>query len=278
MGFFSDVFNTTTTYGNDQPSTTLTSLPTTFKMYHPKIHYYFRRVDDEVVLCNLVSQQTNNQVNQLFTPLNNHTVGMIDENLQISDHCNDDVDTLFELTRRNLTFLHEFIPTITLAGNDKRSISNFIDTCNQRYNQFIPQHIMLTAAIWYRNEMAGLVAIQNFNPSNCNCEVGYWIGQEFQSKGIAIRAVRQFCRDLFQTSAPISTTSTTSMACNETHGPVINSYVHKIIFKVDAENTRSCKLCEKLQCTKEGYLREHEFYHNKFHDVVYYALLRSDIN
>ncbi|KAF0976960.1 hypothetical protein FDP41_004255 [Naegleria fowleri] len=167
--------------------------PNTFKIYNPKMHYYFRRVDDEVVLCNLVSRH-------LFTSSYDHLFDVTKDKLELSNNdqtnnYSDDVDTLFELINRNLTFLQEFIPTISLAGNNKQSVNNFIDSCNQRFKHSTPQYVMLTVAIWYKNEMAGLVGIQNFNAANFNCEVGYWIGQEFQSKGIAIRAVRQFCRD-----------------------------------------------------------------------------------
>ncbi|EFC47149.1 acetyltransferase [Naegleria gruberi] len=137
----------------------------------------------------------------------------------------------------------------------------FIDGSNSRY-LIGDERTVLTSGIWYKNQLAGVIAVQNFDKSNCNCEIGYWIGEEFQGKGIATRSVQCFCKELFQ----------------KLDNSPIKSPLNKITFRVAEDNLKSIKICERIGCVKEGLLRQDEFYHGKFHNVLLYSILKSEMN
>jgi len=222
--------------------------------YNPSVHYYYRKVDDEITLCNLVSSNCTKLINA-----NQPSLPREETNYNL----------LKDLIDRNEEYLSEFIPSIT-SMTQPTALYAYLDGCNQHFFNSIPKEVSLTSAIWYKGSLVGLVAVQKYESGSFSCEVGYWIGAEFQGKGIAYRAVVAFCRELFQ-KYPIDEE-------DEGSGMIVKCFVNKIMFKVSCDNLKSIKLCEKMKCTREGHLRSHEYYHSSFHDIYLYSLLRSDMD
>ena len=55
----------------------------------------------------------------------------------------------------------------------------------------------MTAVIWYRDQLAGIVQLENIDWERRLTEIGYWLGEEFQGKGIATMAVRALVEHAF---------------------------------------------------------------------------------
>lgn len=53
------------------------------------------------------------------------------------------------------------------------------------------------AGIWYRGELVGLVDLFNINWARRVAEIGYWLGKEFQGKGLATTACRALAQHAF---------------------------------------------------------------------------------
>ena len=52
--------------------------------------------------------------------------------------------------------------------------------------------------IFYDGEFAGCIEIMHISDTNRNCELGYWLGKPFWSRGIMTEAVREMIRHGFE--------------------------------------------------------------------------------
>ena len=84
-------------------------------------------------------------------------------------------------------------------------------------------------------------------------EIGYGIAESQHGKGIGKAAVALLVDKLFA-----------------------ETDIHKLIAYVAAENTPSCRILERLNFQREGYLREHYVIQGKRVDEVLFSLLRQD--
>ncbi len=84
-------------------------------------------------------------------------------------------------------------------------------------------------------------------------EIGYVTAMHCQGEGIASEAMRALVEHLFAADG-----------------------LRKLTAEVDADNTASIKLLERLGFTKEAHLRQHETTHIGLRDVLLYGLLAED--
>jgi ribosomal-protein-serine acetyltransferase len=92
-----------------------------------------------------------------------------------------------------------------------------------------------------------------FGPFNVAGDIGYWIGAEFEGRGLVTRA----CRALID------------------YG-FADAGLHRIVIRAATENTRSRAVPERLGFTQEGVAREEGLSATGFHDLVVYGLLAHE--
>ncbi|KAL9648200.1 hypothetical protein ABK040_009204 [Willaertia magna] len=226
-----------------------------------------------------------------------------------------DSQLLFELIKKNKDYLNKYIPTV-LTLNTLSMVSNYVTHIYNIYlygkGLFCKAKTYLTIGIWYKNNLIGLIAIQNIDLNNHWIEIGYWIGEEFQGKGIVTKSLSFFCKDIlgclnfcenyqdiynYQNNNFINYNNNTpnnnninfnndnnnnnninnNNINNNDKGGILSFHVNKCVFKVAVDNEKSVKVCERIGAKREALFRKHEFYHNEYHDIYMYGLLKEDL-
>ncbi len=107
--------------------------------------------------------------------------------------------------------------------------------------------------IWYRNELCGLIDMHNGVREIMKLEIGYWLAEEFQGKGIMVRACEGIIKYAF-----------TEMGFN------------KIVIKCAEDNLKSQAIPQKLNFFEEGIERDGQFLHADYINLKVYSLLKKE--
>ena len=86
-----------------------------------------------------------------------------------------------------------------------------------------------------------------------SAEFGYVLNPRFGGKGYATEAARALVTSLFATEN-----------------------FHRIFAKMDARNTASQRLCERLGLRKEAHFKEDEWFKNEWTDTLIYSVLKNE--
>lgn len=159
-----------------------------------------------------------------------------------------EVSPIFETISAERKYLGEWLPFVdhTLELSDTQ---NFID------NLEVSDTKDLTYAIYYRNQFAGLAGLKDPDYDNKKIEIGYWISEKFQHKGI----VTQSCKKLIEYAFD-------------------NLKMNRIQLKAATENIKSQKVAERLGFTREGIERDGELHKRGYVDLVVYGLLKKNFS
>ncbi len=105
------------------------------------------------------------------------------------------------------------------------------------------------------NNVIGRVGVYKIDDQNKIGEIGYWLAENYQGKGImtqSVKAIIDFCFS--------------------------NLQLNRLEIKCGVENVKSNAIPEKLNFTKEGVIKQGERLHDTYIDLNFYALLRDNRN
>lgn len=102
-------------------------------------------------------------------------------------------------------------------------------------------------------EVCGVISLKEMNHMMNYAEIGYQVGEQFQGRGIATKAIGLLLDKIFS-KTPLRR---------------IMAYVHD-------ENIASCRVLGKLGFQREGLLREHFIINGKTVNEILFALLKSE--
>jgi len=108
-------------------------------------------------------------------------------------------------------------------------------------------------AIWYKGALAGQIGYNFFDRENRRTEIGYWLGESFQGKGLITRACKVLIGNAFT-----------------------NLNINRIEIRCCIGNQKSRKIPEKLGFKMEGIARQAEWLHDHFEDLAVYAMLADE--
>ncbi|HEX8283776.1 MAG TPA: GNAT family N-acetyltransferase [Pyrinomonadaceae bacterium] len=108
-------------------------------------------------------------------------------------------------------------------------------------------------AIWHRGEMAGQIEYNYIDWVNRATELGYWLGAEFQGRGLVTKSCRALIEHAFGELG-----------------------LNRVAMRCAVENRRSRRVPERLGFRQEGVLSQAEWMHDHFHDLVVYAVLAAE--
>ena len=110
-------------------------------------------------------------------------------------------------------------------------------------------------AIRDNGQFVGLIGFKSTDPENFRTEIGYWLREESQGKGIMTRAVDRLCRFAFD-----------------------NMNMNRVQIRCAVGNTRSGNIPRRLGFRLEGVERAGELLTGgKFVDVEVYSMLKEDM-
>ena len=112
---------------------------------------------------------------------------------------------------------------------------------------------VVATGIWHAGTFSGVVSFVGINPGCRSAMIGYWLGAEYEGKGIMTRA----CKALIDYGFG-------------------DLSLNRIVIRAATENVRSQAVPLRLGFTREGVEREAEWLNDHFLDMIVYSMLRSE--
>ena len=170
------------------------------------------------------------------------------------------VDT--EIILKELS-LEEVLPIFTTLDNSRDYFSEWLpfvehtkqisDTLVAVENLMSKDSNNLTYAIYYQNQFVGLVGLKDADTANHKMEIGYWLSENHQKKGIMTRA----CRAMIDYAFDVLETN-------------------RVQLKTATGNKKSQQVAERLGFKQEGIERDGELHSRGYVDLIVFSLLKSE--
>jgi ribosomal-protein-serine acetyltransferase len=172
----------------------------------------------------------------------------IDEDLHLEKIKKSHAAPVFEIIQRDRNYLRRWLPFVDQTRYVK-------DT--EKYVGLIlsPRHRDQNAVytVWFRGKLAGLAGFKEIDPVNHKTEIGYWLAEQMQGKGIMTRTVKKMIDFGFR-----------------------NMNMNRIQIKVAVGNFKSAAIPHRLGLKFEGIERNGEFHTDRYYDLEVFSILKAD--
>ncbi|UYQ92788.1 GNAT family N-acetyltransferase [Chitinophaga horti] len=148
-------------------------------------------------------------------------------------------------SRKNL---RRFLPWVDYNTNEEHSL-RFIQLMQRKADD----QEAIAFGIWHNEELCGVIDLHNWDHTLQTAEIGYWIGEAWQGRGL----VSSSCRALI------------TFAFKELR-------LNKIEIRFVLQNERSAYIPIKLGFAREGILRHSAKVHGQYMDTVVMGMLKAD--
>ncbi|WP_016778871.1 GNAT family N-acetyltransferase [Anaerophaga thermohalophila] len=173
----------------------------------------------------------------------------IDRDIELKPLQRNDAGHIFKAIDDSREHLRVWLPFVDMTHSEQDSL-NFVNSVLE-----LPEEKRdLVWTIWYKSDFAGLIGTKNTDYQNQRTEIGYWLTESFQGKGIMIRSVQKVLGYLFNEKS-----------------------FNRIEIKVAIGNKRSRKIPEQLGFSREGVERDAEkMTDGTFADAEVFSLLKKE--
>lgn len=157
-------------------------------------------------------------------------------------------EAFFNLIDQNRAYLLEWVywvDRVRSAEDARGFIKNWL--------QQFARNDGFVAGIWFRGELAGIINLNYIHWFNRCTNIGFWLGESFQGKGIVTKACQALIDYTFQELG-----------------------LYRIEMDPPTMNVKSCAVAERLGFTREGILRKKWVVKGRFIDGVLYSLLADE--
>lgn len=171
----------------------------------------------------------------------------VNDKIRLESATADMAPVIFETIDRDREYLKEWLPFVnfTFDLNDTiKFLKSVSDESNRRDFIYI---------VWYKEEFAGLIGFKDTDWVNRKTEIGYWLAEKMQHKGIITACVTKLADYAFR-----------------------KLNMHRIQIKVAESNQKSEAIPKKLNFKLEGIERAGELHGDKFLNLKVYSLLATD--
>lgn len=171
------------------------------------------------------------------------------ENIRLRELQLSDAPELFRIIDTQRDYLGEWLPFVahTKAIEGSQKFIRSIISVPQEEREFV-------FAILVEEQFAGIIGFKDTDRTNRKTEIGYWIGNDFQGRGIVTMATNALCRFAFQ-----------------------ELNINRIQIKCAVGNIKSSSIPRKLGFVFEGIERDGELQSSGiFSDIEIFSLLRSE--
>ena len=154
---------------------------------------------------------------------------------------------IFETIDRDRAYLYEWLPFVDATKeihHTEAFIRSIVSAENDKDDIY---------AIFYKEEFAGLVGFKDIDPINKKTEIGYWLAEKMQHKGIITVCVEELLKIAFQ-----------------------RLDMNRVQIKVAENNSKSEAVPQRLHFQFEGIERDGERHNDKFLNLKIYSLLKAD--
>ncbi len=159
-----------------------------------------------------------------------------------------DAFEIFQVVQQCRDYLREWLPWIDGTRSPEDTLSFIADNVNK--NLFNGREIYV---IRINKKIVGMIDLQNGDKFNNKAEIGYWLAEEHQGKGIITEACRRIINKVF------------------------NDYgINRMTIKAAVGNLKSRHIPERLGFVMEGVERSGEFLNGRYVDLVVYSMLKDE--
>ena len=155
---------------------------------------------------------------------------------------------MFALIDRDRERLKRWMPWL----DGTRTAEDAMAFVRRSLEQFA-RHEGLVEGIWYEGRLAGVISYVRIDWANRSATIGYWLGQEYEGRGLAASACRAMIDHGFDELA-----------------------LNRIEIKAAVDNGRSRAVARRLGFTEEGVERQAQWMYDRFVDMAVYSLLREE--
>lgn len=173
----------------------------------------------------------------------------IDQNIRLELITENHAQPIFDIVDKNRAHLRPWLPFVDRMQTVEFA-QNFVKGAMQRNKDGNEYAFVIVVD----EKVIGRIGVYKIDSQNKIGEIGYWLAEGVQGKGIVTRscqAIIDFCFNELQ--------------------------LNRIEIKCGTENVKSMTIPEKLHFTKEGVLKQAELLYDTYIDLNLYALLRSDV-
>ncbi|MBF0759827.1 GNAT family N-acetyltransferase [Dysgonomonas mossii] len=157
----------------------------------------------------------------------------------------DDIFKIFNTLNNEREYMREWLPFVD-ATKEAEDTENYV--------RYVLQTAGKQFTIYYKDQFVGLIGFKDTDSDNKKTEIGYWLSQYAQGKGIMIQSVAKLIEHAFG-----------------------ELDMNRIQIKVAVGNDKSRRIPEKLGFQMEGIERDGELLvDNVFTDIAVYSLLRKE--
>lgn len=157
-------------------------------------------------------------------------------------------EALFDLIDQNREHLSAWFPSKETPGTIKNAKTDIREALEQ-----FSKGDGFQLGIWLDRKLVGVIGARDISSVFRSTEIGYWLGEDHQGRGVMTKACAYTCTYLF-----------------------VERDLNRIEIRCSEKNTRSKAIPERLGFTLEGKLRQMGYTKDGLTDYLVYGLLRDE--
>jgi ribosomal-protein-serine acetyltransferase len=169
-------------------------------------------------------------------------------NIRIANMKIEQADGLFQVVDQHRTYLRRWLPWVDFMKTAE-DMQQYIQKTIAEEKEGVTK----SWVIFHKEDIIGRIGLHKIDHWNRQAEIGYWISETFQGKGITKAVTAAIIEFAFSTLQ-----------------------LHRIEIRCAAENINSQRIPEKLQFRREGLLHEANWLNGGFVHIVIYGLTKSE--
>lgn len=155
---------------------------------------------------------------------------------------------LFSLINSSRKLLRKYLPWVDYNTTEEHSL-RFIELMQRKADE----QDAIAFGIWHGGQLCGVIDLHDWDHPLQKAEIGYWIIEAQQGKGIVTESCKALIRYAFAALR-----------------------LNKIEIRFVLQNEKSAQIPIKLGFSKEGILRQSAKLHGHYVDMVVMGMLRRD--
>jgi ribosomal-protein-serine acetyltransferase len=172
----------------------------------------------------------------------------IDDTLFLRQLGESDAGPLSAVIDRNRAYLKQWLPWLNTSNGPDDTLAFIRTTLDQFANSD-----GFAAGIYSNDTIIGTIGFHRVDWLNRSVEIGYWLSEEHQGKGIVTKACSEFIDYAFHEWG-----------------------LHRVQIRCAVGNDKSCRIPERLGFVREGMQRHAEFLYDRYVDLHIFGMLENE--
>lgn len=172
----------------------------------------------------------------------------VEDDLELGFYTERNAAEVYKVVKENYKFLYRWSPWL----DEDYSVERAKAFATFSVRQFADREA-ISVCIIYKNKIVGGTGLGSFNWDYKIAEIGYWLAEKHNGKGLVTKCCRKLLDYAFDELG-----------------------LNRIVLKCVPENVKSRRIPKRLNFVEEGIERQGGFHHGEFVDFVIYSMLAKD--